>query len=319
MAPDRSADWAEQLAHAKLLDINRFPDDSGQGLFQIRRAEPEFAYTFYHVHPWCELGILLSGTMCRYELREARPLTLGDMWFYGPLEPHGALVASPETMWMIMMCPPSFICELSSARPSPYLPFIRTSLRPAIQPRTDEEKTSVIESFEQMLAESNAKHPGYVTSVQVELIRLLIWLLRLVPDLDPKTSGIDARSAAIIDVANSVRQSLSEELTIEKAASQAHMSRRTFIRTFKRVTGSTFCAYLLGCRAEAAQHQICSTDEKMSVIAIRCGFADASHMCRVIKEKFGATPQAMREQTRAQQRRAATAGASLPRADPQEH
>jgi AraC-like DNA-binding protein len=79
------------------------------------------------------------------------------------------------------------------------------------------------------------------------------------------------------------------ELARELAVSPHHLS-----RVFRAVTGNTVSRHRLRLRARAALERLAGGEEDLARIAAEIGFADQSHMCRVIRRETGSTPAALR-------------------------
>jgi AraC family transcriptional regulator len=77
-------------------------------------------------------------------------------------------------------------------------------------------------------------------------------------------------------------------------AARAKLSAAYLCRAFRRRFGCTMGEYLRQVRARNAAHLIASTDVALSEIAVRCGFADQSHLTRVFKAHLAMTPHAYR-------------------------
>ncbi|MFT3690970.1 helix-turn-helix domain-containing protein [Paenirhodobacter sp.] len=78
---------------------------------------------------------------------------------------------------------------------------------------------------------------------------------------------------------------------IEQAAGLSHV---TLNRIFRAETGMTIFARLREMRIEAAERMIRHTDRSITEIAAECGFADASHLSRVFRKRYGTTAGAWR-------------------------
>ena len=80
---------------------------------------------------------------------------------------------------------------------------------------------------------------------------------------------------------------LDQELPVEKVASQAHMSPRTFARRFRDATGTTPHQWLMRQRVLMAQRLLETTDEPVEIIAERTGFPSAAmlriHFQRILR------------------------------------
>ena len=76
--------------------------------------------------------------------------------------------------------------------------------------------------------------------------------------------------------------------------SEAHFS-----RAFKRTFGVSPHLYILRRRIEKASHLMLVSDDSLSDIALACGMADQSHLCKIFRQMTGRTPAAWRRERRA--------------------
>lgn len=107
----------------------------------------------------------------------------------------------------------------------------------------------------------------------------------------PDTQG-DARIAALLD---RVRASLADNHDLDRMADGAAMSRRSFTRHFRKVTGTTPKQWLLSERLALAQRLLEATAEPVERIAQRVGFASATVLRHHMRKAFGLTPVAWRQ------------------------
>jgi AraC-like DNA-binding protein len=68
------------------------------------------------------------------------------------------------------------------------------------------------------------------------------------------------------------------------------LSKSHFSRAFKQSVGSSPMAYVSARRIERAKLMMTSTRERLSDIALACGFADQSHLNRYFRRIVGITP-----------------------------
>jgi AraC family transcriptional regulator len=68
-------------------------------------------------------------------------------------------------------------------------------------------------------------------------------------------------------------------------------------REFRRFYGTSVGAYLRRLRTEKAAQLLAATEDAITDIALGCGFASHSHLCREFKARFGVTPSRYRAQT----------------------
>jgi AraC family transcriptional regulator len=104
--------------------------------------------------------------------------------------------------------------------------------------------------------------------------RLLAWQARKVRDY------IDSHITGPVLVA---------ELGALIQRSEAHFS-----RSFKRTFGESPHSFIVHRRVELAAQYMLATDASLSDIALRCGFADQPHMCKLFRQSMGQTPAAWR-------------------------
>ncbi|MGA8594893.1 MAG: GlxA family transcriptional regulator [Bryobacteraceae bacterium] len=83
-------------------------------------------------------------------------------------------------------------------------------------------------------------------------------------------------------------------LTIEDLAARAHMSPRTFARSFVTAVGATPARFLETLRLEAARRRLEETSRNMDQIAAECGFGSAEVMPRCFIRNLGTPPSAYR-------------------------
>ena len=84
---------------------------------------------------------------------------------------------------------------------------------------------------------------------------------------------------------------IQDPLTVGLMASQVGLSAAHFSREFKRSTGLTPWDFVVRLRLDGARESLLNGDCSATV-ASRFGFADQSHMARLFKVRFGASPSA---------------------------
>lgn len=104
----------------------------------------------------------------------------------------------------------------------------------------------------------------------------------------------DARILRAIDY---VEAHLGEALTVNDVASIACLSAPHFSRVFRATMGESVWSYVQRRRAERAFDLIRSGKTPLTEIAGVCGYANAAHLTRACRARFGLTPSKIREQT----------------------
>ncbi|WP_207307766.1 helix-turn-helix domain-containing protein [Arthrobacter sp. S39] len=83
---------------------------------------------------------------------------------------------------------------------------------------------------------------------------------------------------------------LGEPLTIDRLAAQAHLSRRTFVRSFRAATGTTPAAWIRARRLDAARRLLETTDLPVDQVSADCGFGNAVTLRQNFAAAFSTTP-----------------------------
>jgi AraC family transcriptional regulator len=83
---------------------------------------------------------------------------------------------------------------------------------------------------------------------------------------------------------------LSDDLSLRLIADVAGMSPSYFLTLFKRSTGLAPHQYLVEQRIEKARALLVQTKLPIADIATRVGFADQSHLTRLMRRHTGLTP-----------------------------
>ena len=92
-----------------------------------------------------------------------------------------------------------------------------------------------------------------------------------------------------------MRAHFHHEITNRQLASISNMSLRAFERQFRATFHLTPQKFLRKLRLRIASRALMHTDESLSEIALKCGFADQSHFSREFRRQFGRTPRDYRE------------------------
>jgi AraC family transcriptional regulator len=87
-----------------------------------------------------------------------------------------------------------------------------------------------------------------------------------------------------------IEANLSSKLEIRHLASLVGLSKSHFCRCFRHSLGVSPIAYVLTRRVERVKAMMVSRKERLSEIALACGFADQSHLSRCFRQVVGVSP-----------------------------
>lgn len=117
--------------------------------------------------------------------------------------------------------------------------------------------------------------------------RILAALLPLSPPL------LLQQKTAVDAALRHIEKHLAEKLTLDELAELCHLSRATFCRNFRQVTGTPPMEYVMDKRLTRAA-TLCAEGETLSAIAARTGFYDEYHLSKAFSKHFGCSPSVYR-------------------------
>lgn len=127
----------------------------------------------------------------------------------------------------------------------------------------------------------------------------LTWLLH--SNLSPGVSSVrskDLRDAQRIKAMLScIHSRYGSELTTADIASSASVSESECLRCFRSTIGTTPIQYLKQYRIQQAARMLTESRDRVSDIAVTCGFQDMSYFTRVFREITGFSPTEYRKNT----------------------
>jgi len=128
--------------------------------------------------------------------------------------------------------------------------------------------------------------------------RAIVLASRLLSQAEPRRvqAGWPATARARRAAADSVREALTASLdrSLPELARDVAVSPHHLSRIFHSVTGTTISRYRRRLRARRALERLAAGDRDLARLAFELGFADQSHLCRVLRVETGQIPSALR-------------------------
>lgn len=161
---------------------------------------------------------------------------------------------------------------------------------------SDLHRIIIEQAIQSIYEESVQQQEGFRSAMRLELGRLLLHINRYLSERFikmplEKRMGPSWIKKAISEIdAHPERQKSLTEFSKSSLVSQAHFS-----RVFKQYTGMNLTEYVSAKRISRAKELLMETDESVSSIAERCGFASIPHFHRTFKLLTNSTPSAYRE------------------------
>ena len=161
----------------------------------------------------------------------------------------------------------------------------------------DEEQINTVISHIKNLDGYWAMHHKGISRSQklayIEVYRLLDSIVQMVhktPEMLSLTNVSKISDSPIYDVLSYVDFHYRENIDITDMIKLAHMSRSSFFRSFKDITGDSFSHYLNRLRAVKAHELLSQTNLPLYEIAENTGFSSTAHMTRIFREIHGVSP-----------------------------
>lgn len=104
-----------------------------------------------------------------------------------------------------------------------------------------------------------------------------------------------ARDSRLADLIDWVRANLRHPHSLDSLAERSLMSRRTFTRHFRQLTGVTVGRWLLGERLALTQRLLETTDQPVESIALLVGFGSPESLRQHFRKAFGVSPMNWRQ------------------------
>lgn len=122
------------------------------------------------------------------------------------------------------------------------------------------------------------------------LYRLLMTVYSSLTQAQSRTSPRVARAIERITA-----RAADPRFSIEDLAEELGCTREYLARQFRAAAGVTPSEYLLDQRIRLVARALRSGEEKLELVARRCGFSGANYLCRLFKQRTGVTPARFRE------------------------
>lgn len=150
------------------------------------------------------------------------------------------------------------------------------------------------------MIEEFSKHHDMSYEVLAELLAdfLRIFCTSAMNEDEKSALCIYDRATGISRAVKYMSEHLSEKITLDDLCSVAMMSRCSFTKNFKTLTGKTSSEFLLSLRLQLVQERILFTDMTLSEIAREAGFYDSARLINAFAKHNGVSPKKYREMQR---------------------
>jgi len=269
----------------------------------VNYEDPQPAIPLHH-HAFDELVIVLSGTAMHTINDQTYPVKTGDVFvvkrgsIHNYQEPKGFAVAN------VMFDAKKLDMDHWDIRELPGY-HVLFSLEPAFRNRHQFRSrltvegsifTRVSEWVEEIAAITADRNPGYRVEAQGHFMLLVIMLSKCYSDT-PESDTDTTTLLRLGDAIAYIESNYPDRISNPKLARMAHMTVRTFQRTFHQSMHMTPSEYIKQVRIRNAAHLLKESDLPLTRVAHECGFVDSSYFGRIFRRTMGFTPSEYRKRT----------------------
>lgn len=227
----------------------------------------------------CAMGA--KNAIQRYQVKK------GDLMIFPKNRPH-QYTASPDNPWTI------YWVHFDGQASDHYLSHIETPtfnglqggvLPIGIHPR-------IMNDFENLLS---VRQTGYSQNAFIHASNILGQLLTYIALLAPKLSADNSHRIDLDAIQVMMEEHINEELSLEKIATFANLSKYHFSKRYKALTGYSPVQHFIHMKMEKACYLLDITEDPISHICYQLGYEDTQYFSRVFKRVVGLSPRDYRK------------------------
>ena len=260
----------------------------------VERREPQEPFDL-HVHDFSELVVVTGGQGMHKIENEAWPLSAGDVFVVKGDEAHEYCELDELNLINVLYLPDRLRWDLGDLVSLPGYHVLFT-LEPQWRRRHQfnsrlhmlpAEMDHVLGLIDQLDAELKARAVGFGFMATALYMQLVGHLSRAYGrSRNPDSQALLRIAAAITHL----ETHYPEPVELDNLAELAHMSKRSFLRTFRAATGQSPIAYLIQIRVNRAADRLRTTNDAITDVAFAVGFQDSNYFARQFRQLMGVTP-----------------------------
>lgn len=260
----------------------------------------------YHSHTFSELVLVLYGEAVHLVGAEECAVRRGDLLLLHPGTTHGydqtlnfGIINLTYDYTRLAM-PVLDGYELPLFRnffPDPGVTFSERQICRPVAHLPEDRVDGFGESIRQLRHELNGSRPGNSFLGMAMFMGIMAQIARaaIIPEAAP--SPEKSAASRVSRIGNAIEylwRHLDEPVNIDAMVQQTTLSRRSFFRIFRKMTGCSPLEYRTRLKLKMAAELLKTTDLSVKEIAIRCNFYDANYLCRLFRQSLGVSPREFR-------------------------
>ncbi len=245
-----------------------------------------------HAHSFWELVVVTRGSGVHVTEEEWYEIAAGDVFVITPSGAHGYRNTTRLGLENILFEPDrvfpdqSWLLQVPGFQALFYLePKLRSQDRFSARLRLGPDQLRTAVALVSTL--TNDLQSGTPLDASGDFFKLVSFLCRAYEEASSDATRHVAQAAEILA---EIERSLEFPVSMDELASQFNMSRSTFFRRFRQITGTSPVQYLLDRRIARASELLRTTTLGIGEIAQRVGMPDSNYFCRMFKRVHGCSP-----------------------------
>ncbi len=240
-----------------------------------------------HTHPCTEVFFVIGGNGYLRTPERVISLDVGDVIVVNPNTEHTEVSSEDAPLEYIVMGVDGMeaLAEEESSGGCSVLHF-------------QKEQDTLLTYMRNMLQELETRLPGYDTICQDLLEIVLLYLMRRSEFTVTFVPSIRKSSKECALVRRYIDSHFKEDLTLDKLAAVAHVSKYYLVHSFTKEYGTSPINYLLSCRIQESLHLLSETRMPLSQIAELLGFSSPSYFSQSFRRIQGTSPMEYRKQSK---------------------
>lgn len=275
-----------------------YSEDNNNGIYVEKQIRiPTFTMTYEHVHTYCEIFYLKTGSCIYHVNHNTYHLTAGEAMVVAPGDSHSTsyegLVPCER---IIVYCKPEAVPETFLEKHDRISQNISRSGK-IILDKKGQIKTEGL--LLRMMEENNMPDEHSFEMLSLLVMEMLLCLDRSGIFVCEKLQVNDGISTDIADTLSYIAQNYRLPLSLEEVAAQINLSPTYLSKKFRKTTGVTFKEYVNYIRIKQAVQALLTTDDSITKIAVDCGFNSSNYFKDIFRKVNGVSPRAFRKQSTA--------------------
>lgn len=256
-----------------------------------------------HIHSAVELLYIKSGSYKVMLDNREFEVSRGDLALFCSNSIHHVMTQNcPSNEYYVIKISPSFLFDFSKKEmAAAYITVFALNRddRKKLWTEKELEGNEIKYILDRLIKEYEAPRYASEISIRLMIMELLVAILREDPNRSELVS--DQTAALIYRAMLFARENYSDTIDERELAKDLGMSYSFFVRSFRKISNLTFRNYLNVVRIHRAQQLLYTSDESITQIALKCGYAGCSYFIEAFRKVTGKTPRRFREEVKIMQ------------------